>query len=51
MTKRTALVAGASGLVGSYLLKYLLDQGDWDVIALSRRKPDVPGTYRHIAVD
>src|SRR3954465_8849535 len=51
MTKRTALVAGASGLVGSYLLKRLLDQGGWDVVALSRRKPDVPGNYRHIAVD
>jgi len=51
MIKRTALVAGASGLVGSYLLKHLLDQGDWDVVALSRRKPDVPGNYRHIAVD
>jgi nucleoside-diphosphate-sugar epimerase len=51
MTSRTALVAGASGLVGSYLLKRLLDQGGWDVVALSRRKPDVPGNYRHIAVD
>jgi len=51
MTKRGALVTGASGLVGGYLLKYLLDQGDWDIVAVSRRKPDIPGNYRHIAVD
>lgn len=51
MTKRTALVAGASGLVGSYLLQHLIQQDGWDVIAISRRKPDVSGTYRHVAVD
>src|SRR6185295_14833736 len=51
MTKRGALVTGASGLVGGYLLKYLLDQGNWDIVAVSRRKPDIPGNYRHIAVD
>ena len=51
MTKRTALVTGASGLVGGYLLKHLLDQGGWDIVAVSRRKPDMPGNYRHIAVD
>ena len=51
MTKRTALVTGASGLVGGYLLKHLLEQGGWDIVAVSRRKPDVPGEYRHISVD
>jgi NAD(P)-dependent dehydrogenase (short-subunit alcohol dehydrogenase family) len=51
MTKRTALVTGATGLVGSYLLKHLLDQGGWDIVAVSRGKPAVPGDYRHIAVD
>jgi len=51
MIKRTALVTGASGLVGSYLLKHLLDQGDWDVVAVSRRKPDIPGNYKHVVVD
>ena len=43
MKKRTALVTGASGLVGGYLLQHLLDQGDWDIVAVSRRKPDIPG--------
>ncbi|MEO8040438.1 MAG: SDR family oxidoreductase [Betaproteobacteria bacterium] len=51
MKNRTALVTGASGLVGGYLLKYLLDQGGWEIVAVSRRKPDAPGNYRHVAVD
>ena len=51
MTKRTALVAGASGLAGTYLLTHLIAQGDWDIVAVSRRKPDVPGRYKHISVD
>ncbi len=51
MKRRTALVAGATGLVGGYLLAHLLEQGDWDIVAVSRRKPDVPGNYRHISVD
>ncbi len=37
-TPRIALLAGASGLVGSYLLKVLLDQPDYSrVFALTRR--------------
>ena len=51
MTKRKAIVTGASGLVGSYLIAHLLKQGGWDIVALSRRKLDVPGNYRHIALD
>jgi nucleoside-diphosphate-sugar epimerase len=51
MTKRKAIVTGASGLVGSYLIAHLLEQGGWDIVALSRRKPNAPGKYRHIAVD
>src|ERR1700704_5895295 len=49
--KRTALVTGASGLAGGYMLAYLLEQGGWDIVAVSRRKPRIPGDYRHIAVD
>lgn len=37
--KRTALVAGASGLAGGYMLAHLLEQGDWNVVAISRRNP------------
>ena len=42
-TKRTALVTGASGLAGGYMLAHLLEQGGWDVVAVSRRKPRIPG--------
>src|SRR5258708_36548544 len=49
--KRTALVTGASGLAGGYMLAHLLDKGGWDVVAVSSRKPRIPGDYRHIAVD
>src|SRR5258707_2477308 len=49
--KRTALVTGASGLAGGYMLAHLLEQGGWDVITVSRRKPRIPGDYRYIAVD
>lgn len=51
MNKRTALVTGATGLVGGYLLRHLLDRGGWDIVAVSRRKPEIAGDYRHIAVD
>src|SRR5260370_35619349 len=51
MAKRTALVTGASGLDGGYMLAHLLEQGGWDVVAVSRRKPRIPGDYRYVAVD
>jgi nucleoside-diphosphate-sugar epimerase len=50
-TKKTALVAGATGVVGRNLLRQLVSDPDWDVIAVSRRTPDVGGQYRHIAAD
>jgi nucleoside-diphosphate-sugar epimerase len=49
--KKTALVAGATGVVGRNLLRQLVSDPDWDVIAVSRRTPDVEGEYRHIAAD
>jgi nucleoside-diphosphate-sugar epimerase len=51
MTRRQALVAGATGVVGRYVLKHLVESGGWDVVAVSRRKPDVAGRYEHLAVD
>ena len=48
---RKALVSGATGVVGRCLLEQLVERGDWDVVALSRRVPDVAGRYTHIAVD
>lgn len=51
MDQKRALVLGATGVVGRNLLRHLIALGDWDIIAVSRRKPDVEGTYRHLAVD
>ena len=49
--KKTALIAGATGVVGRNLMMHLLAEGDWDVIAVSRRKPDVEGPFTHVSVD
>jgi uncharacterized protein YbjT (DUF2867 family) len=39
---RTALLAGATGLVGGHLLRRLLDDGTWDrVVSIGRREVDV----------
>lgn len=51
MTRRQALVAGATGVVGRYVLKHLVEVGGWEIVAISRRKPDVPGRYEHVALD
>jgi nucleoside-diphosphate-sugar epimerase len=37
MKDKTALVAGAAGVIGSSLIKHLESLGDWNIIALSRR--------------
>ncbi len=49
--RKKALIAGATGVVGRNMLQYLLTQDDWDIIAVSRRQPDIAGDYEHIAVD
>ena len=51
MSPKVALVAGASGVVGRTLVGHLAAQPDWDVIAVSRRAPDVPGRWRHLPLD
>ena len=49
--RKKALIAGATGVVGRNMLKYLLAQDGWDVVAVSRRAPDIVGDYEHLAVD
>jgi nucleoside-diphosphate-sugar epimerase len=46
------LVAGASGLVGAAVVDRFLDDG-WDVVAVSRRKPEVfsDKPFTHLPVD
>ena len=51
MASKKALVTGATGVVGRYLLKHLVETGGWDIVALSRRKPDISGDYQHVAAD
>src|SRR4026208_1113454 len=51
MARKKALIAGATGVVGRNLLRHLLGTGEWDIVALSRRTPDVEGAYTHIGVD
>ena len=51
MANRKALIAGATGVVGRNLLRHLTQLRGWEVVALSRRAPDVGGRYEHIAVD
>jgi nucleoside-diphosphate-sugar epimerase len=46
-----AAVVGALGVIGRYIVERLVEEGDWQVIGVSRRKePDKPH-YRHVAVD
>lgn len=48
----SVLVAGASGLVGTATVERFLSEG-WDVVALSRREPEVVSDrpLHHVAVD
>jgi nucleoside-diphosphate-sugar epimerase len=48
---KVALVSGATGVVGRNLIAHLLSVGGWEVIVVSRRKPDLEGGYEHIALD
>lgn len=51
MERKTALVAGALGIVGRSLVSHLAMLDDWNVIALSRRAPDFRSSARWISVD
>ncbi|MGV9863415.1 SDR family oxidoreductase [Rhodococcus koreensis] len=49
--RKVALVAGATGVNGRNLLRQLVESPEWDVVAVSRRAPDIEGDYRHISAD
>src|SRR5579871_4257302 len=50
--KKKILIAGASGVVGAAALERFSRNPEWEVIAVSRRKPWVPlGDAKHISVD
>ena len=50
---KVVVVAGASGVVGQAALQHFAQSGDADVIALSRRPPDLSPDlgFRHVALD
>ena len=50
MTKKTAVIAGASGLIGRRIAEQLLTDPQWAVTGLARRAQTRPG-MQWIAVD
>jgi nucleoside-diphosphate-sugar epimerase len=46
-----ALVAGALGVTGRALVNYLVGLPDWEVIGLSRRRPEFQTAAQHVSVD
>lgn len=51
MNHQTALVVGASGGIGQNLIQYLSELEDWEMVGLSRRKPDFRSKAQFISVD
>jgi len=51
MARKVALIAGVGGMCGGNMARMLHETGDWDVIGISRGKPDDAPYVRHIAAD
>jgi len=49
--KKVALVTGATGVTGNNLIRHLSNIGGWEVVAVSRRKPELGRGVRHIPVN
>lgn len=47
----TVLIVGASGVIGQAAVEHFGHSGEWDVLALSRRRPDVTAPHEHLSVD
>ena len=50
-TPKKALVAGALGVSGRALVNHLVALGDWEIIGVSRRKPEFQTPARYLAID
>ncbi|RAJ31047.1 NAD-dependent epimerase/dehydratase family protein [Pedobacter cryoconitis] len=48
---KTALVVGANGVIGSNLIAYLEELGDWNITGLSRRGGQNTSKTNYICVD
>lgn len=51
MSRKTAVVVGALGVIGRYIVEKLATLPDWEVVGLSRRKGEDHGNVRYIPVD
>jgi len=49
--RKQAVVVGALGVIGRYVVERLLEDPDWSVVGLSRREAAAKPRYRHVAVD
>ncbi len=51
MDRKTAVVVGSLGVIGRNFVAHLEDMPEWDIVGLSRRRPDFPTRARAISVD
>ncbi|AHM58728.1 NAD-dependent epimerase/dehydratase [Flammeovirgaceae bacterium 311] len=50
-SKKTALVTGGNGIIGSNLAQYLIQTGNWDVIITSRSNLHYESSAKFVALD
>jgi nucleoside-diphosphate-sugar epimerase len=48
---KTAVVVGAQGVIGRYIVEKLVSLADWQVVGLSRRRGTAGPRQRHVSVD
>ena len=51
MDRKTAVVVGSLGVIGRNFVAHLEDMPEWDIVGLSRRRPDFATRARAISVD
>ncbi len=51
MASKTAVIAGATGIVGRGLIDHLRSTGDWNIVSVSRRESDLGPGVRHVQAD
>ena len=51
MAKKKIVVAGAVGVIGRTIVSHFEKLDGWEVVGLSRTKPDFPTKMQHISVD
>src|ERR1051325_4402662 len=49
--RKQAVVIGALGVIGRYIVARLLKEDGWSVVGVSRRAVDAASRYRHVALD